>query len=200
MTSHPLYLGRDSITCCPSPLVGRAGHPWPAAASLRSQPLPPRGFAALGRVGTASRHSCDFPILRSRVSAVRYLVQVFGTSYRFRTRPNPIPDCCDLRPEDVSRHPPPEAATCHPGALNSWPVELLNGFRSLNPGLSIFLNHYPTIQLINRRVFRFAACQPASSSPARPLAASASPYTQYSILDTLLLSPQLTKSLPFSGS
>ena len=118
-------------------------------ACLRPQPptalpLPPRGFAALGRVGTASRHSSDFPILRSRVSAVRYLVQVFGTRCRFRSgylclhfctfargfaavaplhfmpepapdNPNPIPD--HLRPETrrcLARHLPPEAATRHP--------------------------------------------------------------------------------------
>ena len=94
-------------------------------ACLRPQPptalpLPPRGFAALGRVGTASRHSCDFPILRSRVSAVRYLVQVFGTRYRFRTRTRtrqPEPDTRLLRPGTrrcLARHLPPEAATCHP--------------------------------------------------------------------------------------
>ena len=75
------------------------------------------------RIGTTDQRETgnrNF-ILRSRVSAVRSRVQVFGIRYRFRPAPVPepdnpylIPDCRDLRPENVSRHLPPGAATRHP--------------------------------------------------------------------------------------
>ena len=60
--------------------------------------------------------------------------------------------------------PPPATRGCHP------PPETLSPTfaRSLclpRALVSSTLVNYPTIQLINHRVFRFAACQPASSSP-----------------------------------
>ena len=124
MTSNPLYLGRDSTTCCPSPLVGRAGpgHPWPAAALIVFPTANTHSqVPGLGRQvsGSGIRHQVQV-LVRVPLSSLLHLCTrlrrscTFALHARTRTR-QPEPDTRSPETRDPKMScPPPATRGCHP--------------------------------------------------------------------------------------
>ena len=135
----------------------------------------------MGRVGTASRHSCRCFILRSRVSAAGFQVQVFSTRYRFR------PVWMSLTFAHLhAAMPHLHLCTLLPAPEPEDPYLTADQLRPETRRCAFALKGRPATG-----IYASVICpQPTIRLPMLPPLSSDSTYTRYSILNTRLYSNQ----------